>query len=313
MNKNNLFGIGIVFAMLLVFTAPAMAVECGDANSDGNVNMADVSLTWHHWQDPAGHPCHLWAADVNCDDNINMADVSLIRNHWQDPDGYPVSCCDDDNVLEVGVEWVNDYTYPLSDLSNCDDSANGLYNRLGNIGWTKRFNKGNSNAKATHFESAGQDSSYIDAVDIALYSGHGNPNKLDISTVWEKVYYDEAQWGDYDLEWIGLDCCYAGSSYFAIPLNGIHLICGFSTPANDFDNGNHWADFLIDYGAGDDAYPVKDAWCYGMDVNHGSDTTLRVNGENADCGTDYIWGQGPVITDPPVDGDYVYWTYTCGN
>ncbi|MEA1944407.1 MAG: DUF6345 domain-containing protein [Euryarchaeota archaeon] len=219
----------------------------------------------------------------------------------------------DASYPEVGVEWVNDYTYPYSDLSNCDDSANGLYNRLGNIGWTKRFNKGNSNAKATHFESAGQDSLYIDAVDIALYSGHGHSDRLDISTVWEKVYYDEAQWGDYDLEWIGLDCCYAGGSYFSYPLNGIHLICGFSTPANDSDNGNHWADFLIDYGAGDDACTVKDAWFYGMDVNHGSDTTLRVNGENADCGTDYIWGQGPVIADPPVDGYYTHWTYTCSN
>ena len=217
----------------------------------------------------------------------------------------------DASYPEVGVEWVNDYTYPYSDLSNCDDSANGLYNRLGNIGWTKRFNKGNSNAKATHFESAGQDSSYIDAVDIALYSGHGHSNRLDISTVWEKVYYNEAQWGDYDLEWIGLDCCYAGSSYFAHPLNGIHLICGFSTTASDFDNGKHWADYLIDDGAGDDAYTVKNSWFYGMDVHHGAGTTLRVNGENADCGTDYIWGQGSVITDPPVDGSYTYWTYNC--
>lgn len=218
----------------------------------------------------------------------------------------------DASYPEVGVEWVNDYTLPLLDLDQCDDSANGLYNRLGNIGWTKRFNKGDSDAKAAHFEYANHDSTYIDAVDIALYAGHGSQNKLDISTVWEKVYYDEALWGDYDLEWIGLDCCYAGSHYFAYPLNGVHLICGFSTTANDYDNGKHWADYLINDGGDDVAYKVKDAWFYGMDVHHGSGTTLRVNGENADCGNDYIWGQGSVIADPPVDDYYVYWTYNCG-
>ncbi|AAM03949.1 predicted protein [Methanosarcina acetivorans C2A] len=213
---------------------------------------------------------------------------------------------------EVGVEWVNDYTWPYSDLSYCDDSANGLYNRLGNEGWTKSFNKGNSNAKAAHFEQANQDSQYIDAVDIALYSGHGSTDKLDVSTVTEKVYHDEAEWGDYDLEWIGLDCCLAGSGDFSSSLNGAHLILGFSTNCYDSDLGLHWANYLVDDGSNDVAYTVKNSWFYGADVDQPSGVTAKVFGETSSCGNDYIWGQGSVITDPPVDSSYTYWTYNMG-
>jgi len=53
---------------------------------------------------------------------------------------------------EVGVEWVTDYSWPHSDLPNSDDSAIAFYNGLGNAGWTKKFNKGNNNAKEEHFE-----------------------------------------------------------------------------------------------------------------------------------------------------------------
>lgn len=221
---------------------------------------------------------------------------------------------DDNDVSypEVGVEWVNDYTWPISDLLYCDDSANGLYNKLGNNGWTKRFNMGNSNAKAAHFEQAKTDSQYIDAVDIALYSGHGSTNKLDVSTVTEKVYYDEAEWGDYDLEWIGLDCCLAGSGNFASSLNGVHLILGFSTECYDSDLGLHWANYLVDDGPNDVAYTVKNSWFYGADVDQPSGVTAKVLGETSNCGNDYIWGQGSVITDPPVDGSYTYWTYNMG-
>lgn len=213
---------------------------------------------------------------------------------------------------EVGVEWVNDYTWPVSDLSYCDDSANGLYNKLVNTGWTGRFNNGDSNAKAAHFEQANQDSQYIDAVDIALYSGHGSTDKLDISTVTEKVYYNEAEWGDYDLEWIGLDACLAGSGDFSAALNGAHLILGFSTTSYDYDTGVHWADYLVDDGQNDVAYTVKNSWFYGADVDQPSGVTAKVLGETSDCGNDYIWGQGSVISDPQVDGTYSYWTYNMG-
>lgn len=213
---------------------------------------------------------------------------------------------------EVGVEWVTDYTYPYSDLPNSGTSANAFYNRLGTEGWTQKFNNGNSNAKAEHFESSGSDSTYIDGVDIAFYQGHGSTNKLDISAVSEKVYWYEAEWGDYDLEWIGLHACEVlQEDYFADALNGVHLICGFSTSAYNYaEDGGAWADFLIDDG-NDDAYPVLSSWFYGLDIKQPAGVQLKVFGENANCGNDFIWGQGPVISDPPVDNIYSEWTHDC--
>jgi hypothetical protein len=219
----------------------------------------------------------------------------------------------DSSSPEVGIEWVCDYTYPDADLPNSDDSAVGFYNRIGNAGWTKKFNKGDSNAKAAHFEQSGSDTTYVDGVDIAFYQGHGSAGRLDVSTYIEKVYANEAEWGDYDLEWIGLHACSTLSNNdFSESLQGAHLICGFSTTAYNYaDDGENWADYLIDDGANDDAYTVKNAWFYGIDINHPAGVTLKVFGETSTCGNDKIWGQGTVISDPSVDDQFTTWTYNC--
>lgn len=142
-----------------------------------------------------------------------------------------------------------------------------------------------------------------------MYSGHGSTDKLDVSTVTEKVYHNEAEWGDYDLEWIGLDCCLAGTSDFSSSFNGAHLILGFSTTAYDSDLGSHWADYLVDSGANDIAYTVKNSWFYGADIDQPNGKIGKVMGETSSCGNDYIWGQGTVIADPSVDGSFTSWTY----
>ncbi|AKB77352.1 hypothetical protein MSHOH_0869 [Methanosarcina horonobensis HB-1 = JCM 15518] len=219
----------------------------------------------------------------------------------------------DSSSPEVGIEWVCDYTYPYADLPNSDDSAVGFYNRIGNAGWTKKFNKGDSNAKAAHFEQSGSDTTYIDGVDIAFYQGHGSAGKLDVSAYTEKVYANEAEWGDYDLEWIGLHACNTLSNNdFSESLQGAHLICGFSTTAYNYaGDGENWAGYLIDDGANDDAYTVKNAWFYGIDINQPAGVTLKVFGETSTCGNDKIWGQGTVISDPAVDDQFTTWTYNC--
>ncbi len=219
----------------------------------------------------------------------------------------------DSSSQEVGIEWVCDYTYPDADLPNSDDSAVGFYNRIGNAGWTKKFNKGDSNAKAAHFEQSGSDTTYVDDVDIAFYQGHGSAGKLDVSTYIEKVYANEAEWGDYDIEWIGLHACSTLSNNdFSESLQGAHLICGFSTTAYNYaGDGENWADYLIDDGANDDAYTVKDAWFYGIDINQPTGVTLKVFGETSTCGNDKIWGQGTVISDPVVDDQFNTWTHSC--
>ena len=95
----------------------------------------------------------------------------------------------DDNYLEVGVEWVNDYPYccrstssgtvcgnNVCDLSLCDDDAVGAYNRLGGCGWIRRFNYGDRWAweedfKGRYKSGGGTEYRYVDTVDLAWFSG----------------------------------------------------------------------------------------------------------------------------------------------
>ncbi|NMX21592.1 hypothetical protein C5S30_03985 [ANME-1 cluster archaeon GoMg4] len=232
---------------------------------------------------------------------------------------------DGENPPEVGVEWINDYPGTENDRYYMDDSAGGLYNKLGNTGWDKRFNYGDSSAWEEDFKdvsNGGTDNIYIDDVDIAMFAGHSTVKDghvaLYFTTLHDDYYLEwfDPEWGDRDLEWIGLHSCQvlrdADLSYWACTLNGLHLLCGFKSYAYDTSTpmGKKWADRMIDDGWWDVAYTVKQSWWYAADVSQPSGTVVRVMGETLECGDDYIWGQGTVCSDPPVDGTKYYWTHT---
>ncbi len=73
---------------------------CGDVNSDGAVNMADVMTLWYDIADyptPGAHTIsNEWAADVNCDGTFDMIDVMTLWYDYADypyPGEYEVNCC----------------------------------------------------------------------------------------------------------------------------------------------------------------------------------------------------------------------------
>lgn len=95
-------------------------------------------------------------------------------------------------------------------------------------------------------------------------------------------------------------------------MEGAHLICGASTTTYNYaGDGTNWAAYMIDDGANDDAYTVKNAWFSALDVNQPSGVTLKVFGETSSCGNDKIWGQGTVISDPTPDDTFTTWTHSC--
>lgn len=187
------------------------------------------------------------------------------------------SSSEDSNDIEVGVEWVNDYTFwqnlnGWGDLENCDDDAGGFYDTLGDAGWTKMFNYGNDDAWESDFEKAsvgGKDNLIVDGVDFAYFAGHGDEEFLLFSTNHDedgshkkKVHYSETRWGDGDLEWIALASCKVlhpdyKDEWIAHACEGKHLhaLMGFKTAMPDTPTlGETFADKLLD-GKG-----IKDAW-----------------------------------------------------
>ena len=74
------------------------------------------------------------------------------------------------DLLEIGVEYINDYPGWWNDLSKRDDDALGLYNSLGSAGWVKRFAYGNYWAWEEDFKRwsrGGTEWRYVDTVDLA--------------------------------------------------------------------------------------------------------------------------------------------------
>lgn len=228
----------------------------------------------------------------------------------------------DANNPEFGGEYTNE-----DQLDEGDDSLQGLFFKLRDeADWSDdSFVHGTIWAFEEHFKEdnlGGEDESKIDAVDLAMFQGHsitvnGVRALSFVDTTHDDKYleYDEALWGDYDLEWIYIHACSVlsdyDSPYWYDAFNGIHLICGAENTMYDGDCGVHIGDLLVDDGWWDWARTVKDSWFQGCDYNQPSTVDLRVLGETSTCGSDYIWGQGSVCADPTPDSVIYQWDYDC--
>jgi hypothetical protein len=84
-----------------------------------------------------------------------------------------------DSVLGVGVEWILNYHNPNLNLGLTQADAQGFYNWLGALGWSKRFNYGNDYAWEKDWRDCslgGGDCSYgVENSQFAYFSGHGSP------------------------------------------------------------------------------------------------------------------------------------------
>lgn len=232
------------------------------------------------------------------------------------------SADDDDGVNEVAGYGVYEYNF-AGDLPNSVNNVAGFMGVMDDY-YTVRFNKTDDDVVQSDFES----NSGCDTADICYYSGHGEGGRLifqnDFWPFWtDRTYWDEAHWGDVDLEWIMLRACYTlendttlikSTSEFANALNGARLICGAATTLSDTLDGANVANRLVDSdgGGADIAQKVKSSWFYGCDQNQPSGKVLRVIGEGYFYGDDYIWGQGtgPYDYTYSVDNYYYEWSYT---
>jgi hypothetical protein len=160
---------------------------------------------------------------------------------------------DDSDLNEVGVEWVENYhgVYGMNNLTWTSEEAEGFYNRLGEIGWTKKFDFGDDLAWEADFEKPavnGWDYLYADNVDFAYFAGHGTPDAFWFGTKhdWDGTYlycvhYSEAEWGDQDLEWIVISACNVLNDEYSDVFSrwgwpvfkGLHAIFGLATICYD--------------------------------------------------------------------------------
>jgi hypothetical protein len=146
---------------------------------------------------------------------------------------------------EIGVEWQGEYaTYDTSaTLNTADDFTDGVYDHMGdaNLVWAKEFNNGNLNSKEGHWDSGG-DSSWADAVDFAVWCGHGHRVPAEgymrffvdlvggVKQPANQLFWSEIDWGDLDVDWVILNTCNqlnGTDAELKVMANGVHLICGW--------------------------------------------------------------------------------------
>ena len=233
----------------------------------------------------------------------------------------PTNISADPTNPEIGVSWIVNYDY-WDDLPYCDDDAEALRDDLiddPSTGWIEGFTTSNSNVHDEQWEIY-DDEDYVDDVHFAYYAGHGwvspytgravlvfdsNIFKTPIDSA--DIYFrDLCDWGDENnqkLNWVGLACCEVGQKT-QYALEGVHIICGWTTYCADKVYGEELAEQLMD------GETVKDAWFNTGETLGDEDTTMRVIAEDISVANDHLYGYGTVYSDPTVDSTYYAWTQT---
>ncbi|MBN1591809.1 MAG: hypothetical protein JW941_01010 [Candidatus Coatesbacteria bacterium] len=231
-------------------------------------------------------------------------------------------------AASVGVEWINDFPGTSLDRSHWDESAEGLYLELIAEGWYGEFDWANSWASKKDFTINNDD--WVDWVDIALIGSHGSST---YDSFWGEnlssvMFYNTDMspgevfnlWGDYNLEWIALDCCSvlrdSSVVQWSCAMNGLHLILGFknSMCVNAPGDGKIWGIYMMGnwHPYFDYSFSVTQSWFIAVDhvQPHGSTTvTARVVAEVYDNYNDHAWGHGYTSEDPEQDRTYWLWDH----
>lgn len=238
-----------------------------------------------------------------------------------------------DNVLEFGVWWVEDYP-PAgpggADLPATRPDALGLRDMLTStckfrfLGvcfqnwstptWTARFVYGNSNAWASDWrrsQNGGSENFYIDTVDLAYFAGHGSRNGIIMganSPTPRTVTKNDGlnAWGDRDLDWIAWAACnllddpVSNLAEWGQTMNGLRLILGFRTVMNDVAHGVEFGRYLRD------DYTLMQAWFKAADKLQSQGRVARVLAERQAYFNDR-WSQHNAFTPAP---DWPKWYIT---
>lgn len=225
----------------------------------------------------------------------------------------------DEGILEVGVEYINDFHGIAPYLGLTDNDALSLYSRLGNCGWTRRFAYGNDQAWETDWKGSdkpgghGQENTYADSVDLAYISTHGGPDSVLFGSTHDDHYLNTADcrlnWGDWDAEWIGLSSCLsmqteASRRNWAWCMDGLHLIMGFETTMADVNHGDWFGYYLCN------GYNMTQAWFRAADALQPQG---KVAGVIAEESAHFGDRPGVSVAADTWDMDYYYWRHPVGS
>lgn len=220
-----------------------------------------------------------------------------------------------------GTSWIGN----LGGLPGSQANAQGFVDELSAEGWQRRFNWGDGAAWKSDWIS--NDDQYVDAVDMAFYTGHAYEQGWQLGDGW--LHHSEIgaqpnvpsdHWGQNNLEWMVIAACgplqddtaNGGGNAFNRwrgVFDGLHMLLGYA--AVSYDNTLEGRR-IIQYSR---TMPIKQAWfrasreiqptTNGYGSPNGPTVFASAMWGAGAAGTnefDYIWGRGPVGPDlrPPT-------------
>jgi hypothetical protein len=218
---------------------------------------------------------------------------------------------------QVGIENMVD------EWQCAQDSATGFRNEMTSHGIPWQFDFRGTNAWESDFKSSalagGNDSSFVDDVDMQWYTGHGWPGGFTFKDTTHNdgsIVPADANWGNGDLEWLQLESCQVlqdttgTGDYFSRwggAINGLHMLNGFDTSAYCIGGGTgaDFADYLFPYTflgiTLRQPLTVRQAWQQMAIDKEPSGVKFRSMGNIGAGGVtnigDHFWGQGTVGPD----------------
>jgi len=221
-----------------------------------------------------------------------------------------------------------------ADLQGSEQNARGFIDTMRNKGETFAFLFYDQNAwewdfKDKRYSENGGDDRFADNVDILFYTGHASSVDFyfcDNSHDDQRLRYDDAHWGDNELEWLIIAACGPLYEYnwdnWEAAFDGLHLIMGYGS--RSYDNTVEgetfatWSHSQIMFAGSQNEYEMPGfsvplSWVVAANASQPSGTIWAIMGVNSEnCGAslhDHLWGQGPVSPDMrpndancPIDG-----------
>lgn len=234
------------------------------------------------------------ATDEAPDLNASTADHASSRS--MDASIDPASL----TQVDVGVEYIADSQGLPGSVGNAD----GFVSAMQGASVPVEFVWSDFNAWEQDFKDpslGGNDSSWVDNVDAVFYTGHADGNGFTFPGNQDdgKLRYDEARWGDRDLEWLVIAACgplqpsAGGLSWgqrWGDAFTGLHLLLAYAeTSYVRKDEGRTYAEGLVN------GKRVRNAWVDAAMLQPSGVTYAYMGVADSDGQTnfnDYFWGRG---------------------
>ena len=219
---------------------------------------------------------------------------------------------------DVGAQWIGLSQGLPGSVKNVD----GFTRTMAGAAELK-FNYGEDATSKLDFVDpvfGGRDDTGIDSVDLAFYTGHATGSGWTFESSTDRfLFYDEAKWGNQDLEWLIVAACgplqttTSGLSWWqrwGPAFDGLHMLLGYAniTLDNPYEGG------LLGTYLVDKQLPLRQAWILSATETQSPDEIIAIMGVWGKDGlshyNDHFWGQGEVAPDIPANEVKGFWRLT---